>query len=171
MNARTTAGAFTLVELLIVLTILGILALIVVPNFTKATVHASDNALKDNLRAIRTQIELFRSQHEGKLPGFPGGDLSATCSEATLVAHLTQYTSPSCAVSATKDLTHNLGPYLPRIPVNPINGLATVMIANGTALADITPDGSTGWIYQPLSGRFVANLTGNGVDGNSYLHY
>ncbi|RKY11715.1 MAG: hypothetical protein DRP65_03460, partial [Planctomycetota bacterium] len=45
--------AFSLVELLIVVAILGILAAIVVPEFQTYTQQAKEAAAKDNLRILR----------------------------------------------------------------------------------------------------------------------
>ena len=53
--------AFTLVEILIVVIILGILASIVVPNFSNASHQARENMLKKNLYMLRSQINVYRA--------------------------------------------------------------------------------------------------------------
>jgi type II secretion system protein G len=58
-NARRQRG-FTLIEILIVVVILGILAAIVIPQFTNASQDAQVSAVKSQLQTIRSQIELFR---------------------------------------------------------------------------------------------------------------
>lgn len=72
MCSRNESGlrAFTLVEILVVVVILGILASIVIPQFTNATQDASAASLKSQLQAIRSQIELYKVRHEGQLPPF-----------------------------------------------------------------------------------------------------
>ncbi|MDX2117778.1 MAG: prepilin-type N-terminal cleavage/methylation domain-containing protein [Planctomycetota bacterium] len=63
MNVRRTAKkAFTLVEILIVVVILGILAAIVVPQFTNATQDAQGGNLKAQLDTLNNQVELFRAR-------------------------------------------------------------------------------------------------------------
>ena len=62
--------AFTLIEILIVVVILGILAAIVIPQFTDASEDASISSVKSQLQTIRSQIELFRVQNGGTLPDF-----------------------------------------------------------------------------------------------------
>ena len=50
---------FTLVEILIVVIILGILAAIVVPQFSDAGENAKLSTLKSNLQTVRAQIQLY----------------------------------------------------------------------------------------------------------------
>ena len=66
MNALTPTRqlkrAFTLIEILIVVVILGILAAVVVPQFTNAADDANDAAVRSQLQTMRGQIELYRAQ-------------------------------------------------------------------------------------------------------------
>ena len=66
MNALTPTSqlkrAFTLIEILIVVVILGILAAVVVPQFTNAADDANDAAVRTQLQTLRGQIELYRAQ-------------------------------------------------------------------------------------------------------------
>ena len=59
---------FTLVEILIVVIILGILAAIVIPQFTNASTDARKNSLSSQLQTMRSQFELYKLQHNDKLP-------------------------------------------------------------------------------------------------------
>jgi len=60
--------AFTLIEILIVVVILGILAAIVIPQFTDASQQASQSSVVSQLQTIRGQIELFRVRNAGNDP-------------------------------------------------------------------------------------------------------
>ena len=67
MRTRKQTG-FTLVEILIVVVILGILAAIVVPQFTNASNEAIKGALQSQLQTIESQFELYRVRNQGAEP-------------------------------------------------------------------------------------------------------
>ncbi len=54
--------AFTLIEILIVVVILGILAAIVIPQFTDASQEAMESSVVTQLQTIRSQMELHNVQ-------------------------------------------------------------------------------------------------------------
>jgi len=59
---------FTLVEILIVVVILGILAAIVIPQFTDASVEAKTARIRTDLQTMRSQIELYKIQNNDTAP-------------------------------------------------------------------------------------------------------
>lgn len=59
--------AFTLIEILIVVVILGILAAIVIPQFTDASQEAMEASVVTQLQTIRSQIELHDVQWPNRL--------------------------------------------------------------------------------------------------------
>jgi type II secretion system protein G len=76
MRTRVTNRnrAFTLIEILIVVVILGILAAIVIPQFTDASDDAGRTSVQSQLQTVRSQIELYRVQNGGTLPDFVNND-------------------------------------------------------------------------------------------------
>ncbi len=138
---------FTLVEILIVVVILGILAAIVVPQFTQASTEAKYNSLCSNLQSIRSQIELYKVQHNDNPPAL-----------ATFAAQMTETTQIDGTASGSKarDADHQFGPYLERIPVNPFNNENGVAAAAGAGV---------GWLYDAATGEISAadGGTTNGV--------
>ncbi len=65
--------AFTLVEILIVVVILGILAAIVVPQFTSATQDAQVGNIRAQLKSLQNQVELFKARStDGLYPDLVG---------------------------------------------------------------------------------------------------
>ena len=63
---KSARRAFTLVEILIVVVILGILAAVVVPQFTSAADDANDATVRSQLQTLRSQVELYKAQQGGE---------------------------------------------------------------------------------------------------------
>jgi general secretion pathway protein G len=58
---------FTLLELMIVISIIVILAVIAMPQYQKSVTHARETVLRDNLYQLRKAIDLYGAD-KGKLP-------------------------------------------------------------------------------------------------------
>jgi len=61
-------GAFTLIELLIVVAIIAILAAIAVPNFLEAQTRAKASRVKADMRTVATALEAYRVDHNDYPP-------------------------------------------------------------------------------------------------------
>jgi general secretion pathway protein G len=66
-HAGRTKDGFTLIELIIVLSIIGLLVGLGLPTYRSARVKAEEAVLKENLFILRTQIDLY-AQDKGKYP-------------------------------------------------------------------------------------------------------
>ena len=87
VSKRSTRG-FTLIEILIVVVILGILAAIVIPQFSSASQEASISSVRSQLQTLRSQVELYRVQ-QGDFPEdgtIPGSGTAGTGGFAALVS-------------------------------------------------------------------------------------
>ena len=72
-NAKRHERGFTLIELMIVVSIIAILAGILIPNFVNARAQAMTAACESNLRSIATAAELYYADQQV----YPGsGDVS-----------------------------------------------------------------------------------------------
>jgi general secretion pathway protein G len=80
MRTRRPQG-FTLVEILIVVVILGILAAIVIPQFTSASQEAIRGALQSQMQTISSQVELYRVQNAGQLPDLDANPVGVSSEE------------------------------------------------------------------------------------------
>ena len=59
MRKRRTQSGFTLIELIIVMTIIGILATLAIPYFAAAIKHAREAVLKEDLQTMRMAIDSY----------------------------------------------------------------------------------------------------------------
>ncbi len=166
-SLKNQAG-FTLIEMLVVVIILGILAMIIVPQISVSTDDARLNSLQTNLNSLRSAIEVYAAQHANRYPGtYSEADGTTAVADnaaakAALLAQLTQFTDVNGMVSGTKTATFKYGPYLKTgtLPLNPFNENGDVVV--DFAQADITaaraPAGAgEGWQYFAPIGVFFAN--------------
>jgi general secretion pathway protein G len=162
---RQKLFGFTLVELMVVVIILGILAAVVVPQFSNHTDEARLATLDANLTEMRNAIELYYHQHGGTYPGAMDATnptVPSTTPSADFVKQLTQYTDSSgkASVSGGAGTAYPYGPYLrkPSLPVNPFNNDPGLVTDNTTIDVTVaTADGTTGWKFVVKTGRFFAN--------------
>jgi general secretion pathway protein G len=153
---------FTLVEILIVVVILGILAAIVIPQFTQASTEAKTNSLCSDLQSLRSQIELFKCQHTDMPPGNTRDSTGTIADDVPgLFANQMIYCTDEYgnvkgganSTAKTRDATYKYGPYLERVPANPFNDLDTVDKVTDQANAG---SGTNGWDYVPGTGEIFA---------------
>lgn len=170
---------FTLIELLIVVIILAILAAIVIPQFSNATVDAQEAALDANLNALRSAIELYQVQHNGNYPGAVAAT-GAVCTVGAagagaintaqaIIDQLTKYSSADGKTCSGADPTTLLGPYVRKgIPADPITNSAAIDVKTaGTPLAPAAATG--GWAYDVKTGQIVMNS--NATDSSTTILY
>lgn len=145
--------AFTLVELMIVVAILGILAAIVLPEFTTQTQQAKEAAAKANLRILREAIERYAVKNNGIPPGYSGNDTSTM-------------PLPGAFIYKMKNES-----YLSDIPENPFNNLKTLLVIPdaGTFPADAADE--YGWIYKPQTKTIKLDWPGTDSKGVLYFDY
>lgn len=162
------ARGFTLVEILIVVIILGILASIIIPKFSTATVETRENMTRENLRIMRTQIATYRAQHWDISPGY---DAAGNPDEQAFIDQMTMFTDEDGNTNAIASAVFRYGPYLSEIPENPLNAKASInMIADGAGMPAAATD-NDGWVYKPQDIIFRADSIGNDITGRSYFSY
>jgi general secretion pathway protein G len=146
--------AFSIAELMIVVAIIGILAALVVPLVQNEATEAKISAAKDNLRILRSTIELYAAQHKGAPPGYADDDAAAAPQEECF-----------------RQQTTVRERYMRRMPENPFNNLSSIrMIANAEAFpAQAT--GQYGWIYQPAANTIRLDWPGQDAGGVAYFDY
>jgi len=142
MKSRSKSG-FTLVEILIVVVILGILAAIVIPQFSQASSDARNSSVKSNLQMLRSQVELYKIQHADAEP------------DANSLTDFTGCMTEKSDVDGTVNASGAYGPYMQRIPVNAVNDKSGMSFDNLNGSVP-SADNTVGWIYDKDSGRIYA---------------
>ena len=149
-------SGFTLIEILIVVIILGILAAIVIPQFTEASSEARESTLVSNLQTLRSQVGLYKVQHNDDYPD--------TTSAATFELGLTDKTLVDGSVD---NVNGEFGPYMQNVPKNPFIDES----AGAVPLFDIDGtlgDNSAHWYFDSTTGNLWADDSLQTPDGTNH---
>ena len=153
-QAKSLGTGFSLVELMIVVAILGILAAIVIPEFSGHIQQAKEAAAKDNLRLLREAIERYANDHNGVPPGYPDNNINNAPLPRTFNEQLTSE-----------------GEYLNRFPKNPFNGHYYVLVIQHSESFPLQGIGTWGWIYKPATKEIRLDYPGTDSQGQLYYSY
>lgn len=118
--------AFTLIEILVVVVILGILAAVVIPQFSNARVEASTSTIKSQLQTVRGQIEVYKARHSA----LPALGTAGNASDWDPLVN-----------PPDEDI------YLQAAPYNPFTGSAGISDAESTNI---------GWVWDAVNGVITA---------------
>ena len=168
--------AFSLIELVIVIVILGIIAAIAIPRIGSGSRNAGESALRANLASLRNAVDWYYGEHHNVYPGTnPDGLGGGADSEAAFVSQLTMYSDTNGNVSASKDPAFPFGPYIrvdiPELPVGANAGQNTVTVVNQAGPLVANPGDNNGWVFNTNTGQFIANSTDAGSDAVTYDLY
>ena len=129
---------FTLAEILIVVVILGMLAAIVIPQFTNASESENSDSLTLQIQMIRAQLELYQEQHAEQYP-----DLKTSWNQMTM------FTDVDGNTNTTETAVFKYGPYLQEVPINSFEGSSTTADVGGAMKG-------VGWTYKTDDGQILA---------------
>lgn len=124
---------FSLIELLIVVSVLAILAAIVVPRFSNASDKAKGGALTTQLRTVKQSLVRYKAEHGNAYP-----------TQAQLITNQWQVLTSSTD-SAGDTTGSDFGPYFNKPPRNDFMDSDTV-----------ATDNSGAWQYDPSTGEIKA---------------
>ena len=96
-STRQSSKAFTLIELMIVVAILGILAAIAIPNFLRYQLRSKTSEARTNMGVIRTSMEAFR----GDFDSFPTA-INTTPAAGIVNGQKTTFTVTACPAGCNR---------------------------------------------------------------------
>ncbi|MFK7790321.1 MAG: type II secretion system protein [Phycisphaeraceae bacterium] len=131
-NLRKNRG-FTLIELMIIVTIIGILAAIVIPTFSNANETAKAGALASQLNTVKKSLVLYSTDHNGVFP-----------TDAQLITNQWQVLTNTTDING--DVSgEDYGPYFQKPPFNAFMDSSVV-----------AADNSAAWQYTSSTGTIKA---------------
>lgn len=165
------ARAFTLVEILIVVVLLGVLAAIVIPALAGGTTSARRSTLAMNVHLLRRFIPVYTSHHLETSPGYPSGDRTADPTLQTFIDQATLCSKRTGETALRGSLGYPFGPYLSKIPENPFNNLDTIEMLRDGQPFPAAADDEHGWIYKAQTGEIRPGNSGTDDSGTLYYDY
>jgi general secretion pathway protein G len=137
--------AFTLVEMVVVVMILGLLASIAAPKLLGTSQAATDNGVRQTLSVVRDSIDAFTAAHNGRLPGADG-------QESTFINELDP---------------HLRGNEFPECPVGSNQNNEVHMMTGAEQAGDNSGPGSPAWAYHYETGGVYINSSEMSSDGET----
>jgi type II secretory pathway pseudopilin PulG len=119
------------VEAVIIASVLSVVTMTVIPKFIVASPESKTSDLIDGLQEMRSQLDLYRAQHENSLPPVDSFESFKTAMTTKI---------------------GQCGPYVEKVPVNPFNNLNTIRFDGEPAGV-----GKAGWRFDTKTGLFQAD--------------
>lgn len=153
--------AFTLIELVMVVLLLGILAAIAIPNFTDFRTDARNATSKGALGAIRSAVSIARAaialKEDVSTPQYP--------TSAELQTNTFNASHPKLSGTNIMDISSGipLNPWtLSTVPTGQHNSIYNCNTMNKDEIRTTAGQIDIGWCYKDTTGDFWANSDRNG---------
>lgn len=150
---RSLERAFSLIELILVVVIIGIIGAVAVPRLGGASERAKYAALSGTIQRFQKAIDLYTAEHSGICPATePDGQ--TTTNGRRIVTRLISKTN----AIGTPAVAGTLGPYLQAAPVNPMNQRITIRVDGALA-----GQGTHGWRYDSVNKMIESDARADGA--------
>lgn len=181
---RFPRSGVSAIELVLVVVILGLLAALAIPRFSRAGQSSAEAEVRERLMILRTAIELYHRDH-GDYPcrdANPAawGD-SANKDESPqpsrFAAQLTKYTSKAGTISDRREGPFLFGPYLRGgVPASPLTKAgdtrARVLVVSGAIEPGFQREFQhADWVYNCDTGAIAANSDAVDSTGKRFDQY
>lgn len=146
LRFRRGRHQFTLADAITMVLLMAIVSAAAVPLLEAAGGGAKESTVRENLYTLRSQIALYKVEHNGEPPMLYEGSFP----------QLLQATD-AAGVPGLSGNDRPFGPYLHRgIPENPVTS-RTVITASAT-FPPTTASGNGGWLYHQETGQITIDL-------------
>ncbi|MBI1367445.1 MAG: hypothetical protein GC162_02200 [Planctomycetes bacterium] len=167
----TRRPGLTIVDVIFTIAILAVLVVLIPPQLSSASSAALNNTLREDLKNLRRQIELYAAQHHNVGPGFRDGNTLSQPTESAFIEQMIGWTDGSGRASASNSSVFRYGPYLRAVPADAVNGRASIRMINlGAPLPD-KARGEAGWIYHAGTLDIRPDALGADEQGVRYFDY
>ena len=166
------SSGFAPIELLIAITLLGIVAAILVPQMLSTREESRQYALLQRLHVVRGQIERFRDTHDGRLPAEGRNSATDFLLDLASLAAPSSKTVTNVTVSgrSVSDAARFARPEIEIPPANPYSQQSDILvIPDRLSPHHYSGDGRHGWAYSSTTGEFRANLSPQTTDNSDRL--
>lgn len=151
------------IELLMAITLLGIVAATLVPQMLRNGETARQSELLHRLHLVRGRIEQFRDTHSGRLPAEGRNSANSFLDDLASFSHPAGQVSSASDFGSDRSSSHEVpssqtGGRIP--PVNPYTNASAILVIPDRLIAHhYSGSGRHGWAYSSTTGEFRANLS------------
>lgn len=139
---------FSLLDAVILVVLIAIVSAAAVPVFETLSHRAKISAMSQSLHTLRSQIELYKLEHNGKTPLLYEGKFPQLTT-----------TTNALGVPGPAGPKFPFGPYLRAgVPINPLTGGYKVTAIDEFPPAQ--PSGNGGWLYHQETGQIAPDVEG-----------
>ena len=165
--SETGGNGFAPIELVMSITLLGIVAATLVPQMLSANEETRQVALLQRLHLVRRQIEHFRGTHDGQLPAAGQNSAKEFLHDLTGVAD-DSIDDASNRKTRNHQRMNQPGHEIP--PLNPYTHRSAILVIPDRLQArHYSGKGRHGWAYSSTTGEFRANLSPQTKDQSGRL--
>ena len=145
---RSGKANWTLIDGVLVTVVAAIVTAVAVPLIERGSQEATRSAALENLRGLRAQLELYRTEHGGRTPVVNNGTLPQLVRPTNAQGELGE-----------RGRRFPLGPYLQGgMPANPYTGRS--IVTESAVFPFAATSGNGGWLYHPPTGSVALDVDG-----------